>query len=56
MCLPMSVMAFSKKYFTLIIVPDATSHFRQMKVPYLLTRGILALTVLLLLGGAATAY
>lgn len=56
MCLPPSVMAFSKKYFTLIIVPDATSHFRQMKVPYLLTRGILALTVLLLLGGAATAY
>ena len=46
----------SKKYFTLIIVPDATSHFRQIKVPYLLTRGVVALALLLLVGGAVTSY
>lgn len=42
-----------KKYFTLIVVPDATSEFRQIKVPYLLTRGllvVLAIFVLTLVG------
>lgn len=48
--------AMSKKYFTLIIVPDATSHFRQIKVPYLLTRSLIALILALIIGGAATAY
>ncbi len=46
----------SKKYFTLIIVPDATSHFRQVKVPYLLTRGALALALVVVIVGAATSY
>lgn len=46
----------SKKYFTLIVVPDATAHFRQIKVPYLLTRGLIALVLLLLVGGAVTSY
>ncbi len=46
----------SKKYFTLIIVPDATAHFRQLKVPYLLTRGALVLALALVVVGAATSY
>ena len=45
-----------KKYFTLIIVPDATSKFKQMKVPYLLTRSFIAATVLVILSVAAISY
>lgn len=36
----------SKKYFTLIIVPDAQAQFKQIKVPYLLTRGLIVAGIL----------
>lgn len=45
-----------KKYFTLIVVADVTSKFKQMKIPYLLTRSLVALVVLGLLGISAMAY
>jgi murein DD-endopeptidase MepM/ murein hydrolase activator NlpD len=40
----------------LIIVPDATSQFKQLKVPYLLTRGLLVFILLLIFGGSAVSY
>ncbi len=46
----------SKKFFTLIVVPDATSQFKQIKVPYLLTRGLLVFGVVLLLGIVGVSY
>lgn len=45
-----------KKYFTLIIVPDATSKFKQLKLPYLLTRGLIAGIILGILAVAAMSY
>jgi murein DD-endopeptidase MepM/ murein hydrolase activator NlpD len=45
-----------KKFFTLIIVPDATSQFRQVKVPYFLTRLLLVLGCLSILAIAGLSY
>ena len=45
-----------KKYFTLIVVPDATSEFKQIKVPYLLTRGLIALLLLFVLFVGGLSY
>ena len=46
----------TKKYFTLIVVPDATSQFKQVKIPYLLTRGLLVFVILGVLALVATSY
>ncbi len=45
-----------KKYFTLIVVPDATSKFKQLKIPYLLPRGLIVLVILVILGGGVSSY
>ena len=45
-----------KKYFTLIVVPDATSEFKQIKVPYLLTRGLLVLLAVFVLSIIGLSY
>ncbi|MCP4397951.1 MAG: M23 family metallopeptidase [bacterium] len=45
-----------KKYFTLIVVPDATSEFKQIKVPYLLTRGLIVLSVVFVLSVAGLSF
>ncbi|PID56624.1 hypothetical protein CSB45_10340 [candidate division KSB3 bacterium] len=45
-----------KRYFTLIVVPDATSEFKQIKVPYFLTRGILLLTGVVVLAISGMSY
>lgn len=45
-----------KKYFTLIVVPDATSKFKQLKIPYLLTRSLVVLVILTILGMIASSY
>ncbi len=46
----------SKKFFTLIIVPDATSQFKQIKIPYLLIRTLLVVMVLLILAVGGMSY
>ena len=45
-----------EKYFTLIVVPDATSEFKQLKIPYMLTRVLIAFLVVLVLSIAALSY
>lgn len=45
-----------KKYFTLIVVPDATSKFKQLKIPYLLPRSLIVLVILVILGGGVSSY
>ncbi len=46
----------AKKYFTLIIVPDATSQFKQFKVPYLLTRGLIVLMIIGIVAVSGMSY
>ncbi len=46
----------AKKYFTLIFVPDATAKFKQIKVPYYVTRGLIILGIILVLGIPAFSY
>jgi murein DD-endopeptidase MepM/ murein hydrolase activator NlpD len=46
----------TKKYFTLVVVPDATSQFKQVKIPYLLTRGLLVFMILGIMALVATSY
>ncbi|MDY0094329.1 MAG: M23 family metallopeptidase [Candidatus Vecturithrix sp.] len=45
-----------KKYFTLIVVPDATSKFKQLKIPYLLPRSLIVVVILVILGGGVSSY
>lgn len=46
----------SKKYFTLIIVSDATTNLKQLKIPYYLTHGLIVLGVVLCLTIPTAAY
>ncbi len=39
----------ARKYFTLIVVPDAQAQFKQIKVPYFLTKVLIALVILSIL-------
>jgi murein DD-endopeptidase MepM/ murein hydrolase activator NlpD len=45
-----------KKYFTLIVVPEATSQFRQMRVPQALVYALIGLLVVSLFGIPTSAY
>jgi murein DD-endopeptidase MepM/ murein hydrolase activator NlpD len=45
-----------KKYFTLIVVPDATSEFKQIKVPYFFTRTLVVLLGVFILSVAGLSY
>ena len=46
----------AKKYFTLIIVPEATSRFRQIRIPHSLVYGILLLAALVVIGIPTASY
>lgn len=45
-----------KKYFTLIVVPEATSQFRQIRVPHALVYGIVFLLVAAVIGIPTSSY
>lgn len=45
-----------KKYFTLIVVPEATSQFRQIRIPHALVYGIAFLLILLIFGIPTGSY
>jgi murein DD-endopeptidase MepM/ murein hydrolase activator NlpD len=45
-----------KKYFTLIVVPEATSQFRQIRIPHALVYGIVFLLAVLIIGVPTTSY
>ncbi len=45
-----------KKYFTLIVVPEATSQFRQIRVPHVLLYGIVFLLVVCVVGIPTSSY
>lgn len=46
----------AKKYFTLIVVPDATAKFRQIKVPYYFTHALIIIGIILLLAVPIVSY
>lgn len=46
----------AKKYFTLIIVPEATSRFRQIRIPHGLVYGIVLVTMLVIIGIPTASY
>lgn len=46
----------AKKYFTLIVVPDATAKFRQIKVPYYFTHTLIISGIILLLTVPLVSY
>lgn len=46
----------AKKYFTLIVVPDATAKFRQIKVPYYFTHALIITGIILLLAVPIVSY
>lgn len=45
-----------KKYFTLIVVPEATSQFRQIRIPFLLVYGLIALVAVSIIGIPTASY
>ena len=45
-----------KKYFTLIVVPEATSQFRQIRVPHVLVYGLIFLLVAAIIGIPTSSY
>jgi len=45
-----------KKHFTLIVVPDATAKFRQIKVPYYFTRSLIIFGIILILAIPIVSY
>ncbi|PIE34345.1 peptidase M23 [candidate division KSB3 bacterium] len=46
----------SKKYFTLLVVPDATAQFKQIKIPYFLIKASFALAALIALTIGGISY
>ena len=46
----------ARKYFTLIVVPDATAQFKQFKISYWLLRGAIGGGIMIVLGLAGISY
>lgn len=46
----------AKKYFTLIVVPEGTSKFRQIRIPYYLTRLLIVLGLVLIIAIPTVSY